>query len=217
MASEYVAAAANLIKYGIDPDRADEAMIWSRRLIRASILEEHTKITEAGEELRSFLESTGIADYLADRESVVSLDEALGEISNLGSGHIVGLTGKPASGKSTLCSYVAGDKVIIIDEFWETVEGNLYDQKVKSALAARADGKLVITAACQIISPIVDTKMHLVCPPEVRQHNLATRSLNLSDKLRAEFFEAYEANDNLLYGLERVNADFVVDTTRIRY
>ena len=101
MASEYVAATANLIKYGIDQSHADEDMNWSRLLIRSSILKQDTDITEAGKELKSFLEPTGIADYLADHENVVSLNEALGEISLLGSGHIAGLTGKPASGEST--------------------------------------------------------------------------------------------------------------------
>lgn len=210
-------AARNLIDFGVPQGHVHHVLNWSCHLTQAVRVQCVEGVNEAKVTITDFLEKTGIAEYLACKEGVVSLDEAI-EISLRNEGSIVGVTGKPATGKSTFCRYLLEQReVMFIDEFWEVGLGPKYQQTLKLAEDARTQGQLVVAAACQIDPNIADTRIHLVSPPEIRRHHLIARYFRPSDEQRIKFFEAYEAHDDLLFGLEKMRASVIVDSSAVRY
>tara|TARA_Y100000310_G_C20669481_1_gene809430 strand:+ start:1006 stop:1548 length:543 start_codon:yes stop_codon:yes gene_type:complete len=174
-------------------------------------------VREAEVVITDFLEKTGVAEYLESEEGFVSLDEAV-QIALTNEGQVVGVTGKPATGKSTFCRYLLERReVVVIDEFWKAGSRTTYGNKLKLAEEAKKRGQLVVAAACQIDPNIADIRIHLVSPPEIRRHHLIARHYRPSDEHRLRFFEAYEAHDDLLFGLERMKAQVVVESNRVRY
>lgn len=217
MPNEYSRAFENLRAFGISETQADDALDLSRNLIRYSLMRVPSEVERYGSLLKNFLRLSGIEGYLNNSDPTVTLDHAIGHIFTQDPGSVVGITGKPAAGKTTLCKHLSGDRIVIVDEFWQTGTEQEYQEKQDHVKVLSEQGKVVVVGACQLTSPQVTSRIHLVSPPDIRKHNLETRLRGLTDQLRVKFFEAYEANDDLIYGLEQIHADIIADATRIRY
>lgn len=216
MSNEYTVARRNLEQLGIEQDKISGALSNSRFLVVAAIHGDDSGVADALNELNKFYACTGLKDLIDSVDLAVPLDEGIKNIrGHLLDGHIVGMTGKPASGKSTILSYLLPTpNILLIDEFWANEDG--YRAKVKSLKDWTETFNGALVTACQVDSQFTTYRVHIVNPIS-RHHNLATRNRGITDELRAFYFEAFEANDNLLYETERVKADFIINSGRIKY
>ncbi len=91
--------------------------------------------------------------------------------------------------------------------FWRY--SNDYANLEQGAAQAVEQGQSLIVAAVQLNSSLPLKRFHLSVNPERRFMWLASRSLDLSDRLRLTYFDAFGAHDNLVFGLERINAHYL--------
>lgn len=210
---EYNRARQNLEKLGLRPDEITSALDCSRFLITMALRGDRIGVEEAASFLRDFYQRTGLEINLNNR-NIVPFDSGLEYIfDSVARGEIVGVTGKPGVGKTTLLTYLP-QHCLVIDEFWTQEEG--YSAKARALKKVAHNGQAAVVLACQLESDLITRRVHLVNPIH-RNHNLQTRRRNLTDRLRTEYFEAFDINDTLLYETERVHADKSIDTSRIRY
>lgn len=216
MTRVYDRAMQNLLTFGVPSAQVNGALSWSCHLLRAITVEEKEAIDEATEVLQGFLEGTRITQYLRNTEGAITLEEAVEKTLGNGS-KVLGVTGKPATGKSTFCQYIQGQEIEIFDEMWPAGKTTEYERNLQALYCAKSQGKTIVAAACQLGDALVDTRLHFISPPKIRLHHLQARMRESSDRLRVKYFEAYEVYDDLLFGLEKLNADVVVNNTEIRY
>jgi hypothetical protein len=139
-------------------------------------------------------------------------------------GRIVGVAGMPASGKTTLLHRLSQKGFYTIDEFWKEgadyQEGeNMYPAEIREVQQRKEKRKSTVVAASTVDPSRVDYIAFLITIPQTRLHNLKKRCSdeNNTDAIRIKHFDIYEKIDFFKYGLQRIQADIVIDTSRVRY
>jgi hypothetical protein len=216
MTNEYEAAASNLVQLGVQPGDIELAVDFSRRIVQSALASDSDDVDECASLLANIFNNYGLDAYFSDLDGALSMGEAVDYIDSIAvPGKVIGLSGKPGSGKSTLLTFLEGSDYSFVDEFWNAEEG--FEERLYEAQIARDQGEVVIVAASQLESDIVDLRLHLSTSSEARFHNLSRRNRDLADQVRVEYFDAFELVDNLLYESERVKAIEIVDASTLRY
>jgi len=209
MQEQYERLMENLTYLGVSESEANDAINASRDILHASVINRETPKQEAY--LSKFLGKHGL---LLNPDMGMTIDEGLEKLALVPEGGVIGLTGKPASGKSTILNQVH-EMFYIIDEFWTDL--GHYKEKVERMKRASGEGKRVLVAACQLDPDLIPHRFHLVSPRSARLHNLETRGRGFSDGVRSFNYDRMDLHDALLYDSEFVRAEGIINTTTIRY
>jgi ABC-type glutathione transport system ATPase component len=180
-------------------------------------------ILEYSNELRNIEKKYKIDDYkkeLPGQKKIITLEEGIKYVGDLiCESKAIGLVGMPASGKTTFMNMLKDSYSIdVIDEFWD--EQPRYDDKLREFDEIRNQNNPVIVAASQISHPDIETLIFLETDDATRKYNLEQRKcqdIKISDNLRCKFYEAFRTIDRLLFGLQKIDADAVIDSRVIRY
>jgi len=215
MFNEYDAARANLRRVGLVKGEIDSALKYSKAIIRAAIQGDEKGVIDLNQQLKGICTESGLVERLYSKPTL-TFDEGAERIVSTPSPILIGITGKPACGKSTLLKYFGTrEDIVVIDEFWPLERD--YDQKKEQAEKALTTGNKVIVASCIINHQGVRERYHLINSSERRKENLLTRSRTITDQLRSTYFDAFELIDLVLFESEAVNAQFLIDSSRIKY
>jgi len=171
-------------------------------------------ITSLEGELREFCTQRGLAEKLYARPTL-SFDEGAERIKAQQGPIIIGITGKPACGKSTLLNYLSHqENTLVLDEFWP-LETDYAAMKRRAEEALTQESKVIV--ASSQLAKFVQERYHLMSSPKRRKANLKSRSRTITDQLRHTYFKAFDLMDLILYESEAVNAQFLIDSSRIKY
>lgn len=178
------------------------------------------------ENLRVFERKYGLEDYCAyatKGKEIYSLQHGIIELVKRCTLAPSGINGKPGVGKTTLLNLAkAYYQVETIDEFWEQGGEDHLMQRQKLDKYARYNAPVIVAAAQLEKDNLIKTIAFLQSDEKTRKHNLSTRKTpegfaSITDKMRLEYFDAYSIIDNFLYGIQKIDADFIIDASEIRY
>jgi hypothetical protein len=178
------------------------------------------------ENLQMIEKKYGLEDYCAyatKGKEVYSLQHGICEISKRCITSPLGINGKPGVGKTTLLNVIEEDyKVNTIDEFWEQGGHDHVMQRQELDKYNRYNLPIIVAAAQLEKDNIIKTIAFLQSDEKTRKHNLSTRKteegfMSITDKMRLEYFDAYSIVDNFIYGIQKINADLIIDASEIRY
>lgn len=140
-------------------------------------------------------------------------------------GQVIGLTGQPGTGKTTLLKILEPKKFFQVDEFWNqrvdhriNIQQNYFSGH--DTITKRKNSKQSsLVAAAFIESNIVDKKIHLQTATETRYHNLKNRCAGnqTQDYVRLNNWNFYKVFDTIQYEIQKINSDIIVDTSYLRY
>lgn len=134
-------------------------------------------------------------------------------------GRVVGLSGAPAVGKSTVLQQLEARGHFCIDEYWEEGSGNgaSFDDK-RAELSALRKGNGVLVAAALLEQGEVDVLLHCTAGSSHRRGNLERRAAlgSQTDVLRLRSYELSRLTDFFQYDVQRINAQRIIDTSAIR-
>ena len=199
----------NLEVFGMNLEDARYVIANIRSFFVAVLAGDDEGVEDFNNYFKHVLQVSGIREFLDNYSPLMSYDAALAEMAHtLSGGTPLGITGKPGAGKSELltCLNKQAD-VVILDEFWRYSKD--YADLEQRAVQAVEQGQSLIVAAGQLNSSLPLKRFHLSVSPERRFMRLASRSLDLSDRLRVTYFDAFESHDDLVFGLERINAHYL--------
>jgi hypothetical protein len=216
MSSEYAVARRNLALLGLDGNEVERPIIDAKDIVKYAMFDKRDGLFTAYRSLNRFL-GDHVGDVKTFYNRALNFDQGFDAINELSKpGTVVGLTGKPVSGKSTFLNYLSeNSNILVVDEFWDAQEG--YQKKIDIVRKMKKKGARLIVAASQLEDDLVDLKFHLVTSPVSRKHNLQIRSRGITDQLRAKYFTEFNVADDLVYELEILKAQHVIDSSRIRY
>jgi hypothetical protein len=215
MFNEYATARFNLQRLGLRRGEIDLALSYCKSVVRAAICGDRTGITSLEEELRTLCTQLGLAERIYSQPTL-SFDEGAERIKEKQGPIMIGITGKPASGKTTILKYLSDqENTLVLDEFWPL--GTDYTLMRRRAEEALSHGSKVIVASSQLAKKSILERYHLMSSPERRKENLKSRSRTITDQLRHTYFKAFDLMDLVLYESEAVNARFLVDSSKIKY
>lgn len=185
--NNYMRSLLNLQKMGVTMRQAQGATNIAAGYMRA-LHYAPQYLTEIGKELE------GTASFIGEYNPNNIL---------VGEPQVVGITGMPGTGKTTLLSMLRDDGEEVLDEFWS--QDRDYEQKKDILQRLVRNDKKVYIAACQIDYP-VDLRIHMVCDPMQRLENLQQRRRDDTDLLRIKHFDSFNMYDHVVFESERVHA-----------
>jgi hypothetical protein len=207
----------NLCLLGVSPDDASYIVSNANSLLVAAVREDDEGVRDIGNYLERAIVQTGIGDVLYNPDPLLTCRQAFSAVyREVSRGRVVGITGKPGSGKSSFLRDLSLEGgIAIFDEFWNAIEG--YDEK-RDELDSLAECRLPIAvAACHVDRGAVDICFHIEADPKKRAANLLKRDDGPSDRLRARYFSAFERHDDILFGLEKIHAEYIFDSGSLSF
>ncbi len=182
-------------------------------------------IMEEKEELVEIEKKYGLSDYDKNlgKAKQLSLKNGIQAMyDSLNAGKPVGLIGKPGCGKSTLLEIIkeTDDEIITIDEFWKEGSPNFEEKKDEFEYLVDVNEKVIVAGAQLDDNQHIKTVAYLHLDERSRKSNIRLRQ-NYTDKnddgARLDYFEAFSIIDNFLYGLQKIKANIIIDSSSIRY
>jgi|GEM_PF-2758297 hypothetical protein len=207
----------NLCLLGTNIEDARYIISNTNALLLAAIKEDDEGVQEIEHYLSRAIRHTGIDEVLYDNGSSLTCEQAFeAAYKEMSQGKVIGVTGKPGSGKSSFLKSISRTGgAATFDEFWTTIEG--YEEKIDLFERLTKINFPIAIAACHLDRRFVDLCFHIQANPEKRVTNLKERDGNLSDRLRAKYFSAFELHDDILFGLEKMHAEYAFDSGDLSY
>ena len=200
----------NLIKLGLNPGEVSTVLGLADEVTDLA-LGDSPDLYLTYQTLRDVLEGLNFFERLAERaKSPISYDEAKALVrKSAEDGKVIGITGKPAVGKTTLLNNLCSGDYIRIDECWPTSRD--YKMALEILERYRLHQVGAIIAGCQLDPGLTDVRLHLNASLDSRFRHLFQRRRDVWDELRLEHYEEMDLVDTVYYGPEIVNADLVLD------
>jgi hypothetical protein len=138
---------------------------------------------------------------------------------------IIGISGEPGTGKSTLLKEFTEKGLFCVDEYWnqgqdhKLLQKNNYPREYEKVNRRLERGESSIFAAAFIETSDISHKVVLESSSETRFYNISQRmkEKNSSDSIRLQYQEFYKKHDLLMYGIQKTTADTIINTSQLIY